>query len=149
MSEIELNIKKYSHIVKLIEDNNLSEAEKNLLKTIDEKQNEFYPHQLLGFVYTKTGNIEKSLYHYYKSLEINQNNPGLCLSIAKIFENQKKILEANKFYQQGLSINKNYAPLIKSYSNFLIKFGELSKGLSFQYKHFGIIRFNKQDFEII
>jgi len=85
MSEIELNIKKYSHIVKLIEDNNLSEAEKNLLKTIDEKQNEFYPHQLLGFVYTKTGNVEKSLYHYYKSLEINQNNPGLCLSIAKIF----------------------------------------------------------------
>ena len=136
MSEIELNIKKYSHIVKLIEDNNLSEAEKNLLKTIDEKQNEFYPHQLLGFVYTKTGNVEKSLYHYYKSLEINQNNPGLCLSI-------------DKFYQKGLSINKNYAPLIKSYSNFLIKFGELSKGLSFQYKHFGIIRFNKQDFEII
>ena len=149
MSEIELNIKKYSHIVKLIEDNNLSEAEKNLLKTIDEKQNEFYPHQLLGFVYSKTGDLEKSLFYYNQSLEINQNNPGLCLTIAKIFENQKKILEANKFYQQGLSINKNYAPLIKSYSNFLIKFGELSKGLSFQYKHFGIIRFNKQDFEII
>ena len=149
MSEIDLNIKNYSYIIKLIEENNLSEAEKNLLKIIDEKQNEFYPHQLLGFVYSKTGDLEKSLFYYNQSLEINQNNPGLCLSIAKIFENQKKILEANKFYQQGLSINKNYAPLIKSYSNFLIKFGELSKGLSFQYKHFGIIRFNKQDFEII
>ena len=149
MSEIDLNIKNYSYIIKLIEENNLSEAEKNLLKIIDEKQNEFYPHQLLGFVYSKTGDLEKSLFYYNQSLEINQNNPGLCLSIAKIFENQKKLLEANKFYQQGLSINKNYAPLIKSYSNFLIKFGELSKGLSFQYKHFGIIRFNKQDFEII
>lgn len=148
MSEKDFYKKKYNHIIQLIENNSLAEAETNLIKIIDERQNEFYPYQLLGIVYTKIGNTDKAIDNYYKSLKINQNNPSIFLSIAKIFENQKNLIEAAKFYQQGLSIDKNNTHLIESFSSFLIKFGEISKGLAYQYKHFGIIRFNKKDFEI-
>jgi len=170
-------------IIKLIEKNDFTKAETALIKIVGEKDNEFYPHQLLGILYSKTGNFEKAKKHYENSLKINPKNPGIyfdfgmmhkminedqksldCffkvielnpniidayLNIAKIYEKQKKFMEANKFFQKALSFNKDYLPSNKSYSYFLIKAGEISKGLSLQYKYLGIIRFNKENLEII
>ena len=171
-------------IIKLIEKKNYTEAEAALIKIVDEKNNEFYPHQLLGILYSKTGEFDKAKKHFENSLKINPKNPGLyfdlgtmykllnddeksleCffkvielnpniidayLSIAKIYEKQKKMVDANKFFQKALALNKDYLPSNKAYSYFLIKgHGEITKGLSYQYKHLGIIQFNKENLKIV
>ena len=170
-------------IIKLIEKKNYTEAEAALIKIVDEKNNEFYPHQLLGILYSKTGEFDKAKKHFENSLKINPKNPGLyfdlgtmykllnddeksleCffkvielnpniidayLSIAKIYEKQKKMVDANKFFQKALALNKDYLPSNKAYSYFLIRHGEITKGLSHQYKHLGIIQFNKENLKIV
>ena len=170
-------------ILKLIEKKNYTEAEAALVKIVDEKNNEFYPHQLLGILYSKTGNFEKAKKHFENSIKISPKNPSLyfdfgtmynmvddnqkaldCffkvielnpniidsyLNIAKIYEKQKKMVDANKFFQKALSLNKDYLPSNKAYSYFLIRHGEITKGLSIQYKHMGIIQLNKENLKII
>lgn len=183
MSEENINSKEFKDIIRYIEDRKYIEAETSLKKILNERKNEFYPHQLLGILYSKIEDYEKALQHYEESIKINPKNPGIYfdlgnmyrslnnndksiefflkaielnpnivdayLNIAKIYEKQKKLVDANKFFLKALSLNKNYIPSNKSYSNFLLKAGEISKGLSYQYKYLGIIRFNKEDLEII
>lgn len=183
MSEEKINSKEFKDIIKSIEDRKYTEAETALLEIISKRENEFYPYQLLGILYSKMGDFNQALKNYEKSLEINSKNPGLYfdlgnvyralndnqksiefflktielnpnvidayLNIAKIYEKQKKMLDANKFFLKALSLNKDHIPSNKSYSNFLIKAGEITKGLSYQYKYLGVIRFNKDNLEII
>ena len=59
------------------------------------------------------------------------------------------MVDANKFFQKALSLKKDHLPSNKAYSYFLIRHGEITKGLSFQYKHMGIIQFNKENLEIV
>lgn len=103
----------------------------------------------LGMMYRMLNRDNKSIEYFLKATELNPNIIDAYLNIAKIYEKQKKFLDANKFFQKALSLNKDYIPSNKSYSNFLIKAGEISKGLSYQYKYLGVIRFKKENLEII
>ena len=183
MEKENFNIKDYNHIIKLIEEKNFLKAEEELFKIINDKKNQFYSHQLLGVVYSNTGNIDKALSHYQTSINLNPKNSGALfnlamlyktlnkddsaveyflkvtkldpkliepyLYIASIYEKKKKLNEANNFYQKALSLNKDYLPTNQSYSKFLMKAGEIPKGLSYQYKYFGIIKFKSKDMEIL
>ena len=183
MKKEKFNIKDYNHIIKFIEEKNFIKAEEELFKIIDDKKDQFYSHQLLGIVYSKTGNIDKALSHYQTSINLNSKNTGALfnlamlykslnkddsaveyflkvikydpkliepyLYIASIYEKKKKLNEANNFYQKALSLNKDYLPTNQSYSKFLMRAGEIPKGLSYQYKYFGIIKFKSKDIKII
>ena len=46
MEKEKFNIKDYNHIIKFIEEKNFIKAEEELLKIIDDKKDQFYPHQL-------------------------------------------------------------------------------------------------------
>jgi tetratricopeptide (TPR) repeat protein len=182
MSKENIVSEKLKSIINLINKNDFIEAETALIKIVGEKDNDFYPHQLLGILYSKTGEFEKAKKHFENSIKISPKNPGLyfdlgtmyqllnddqktldCflkvielnpniidayLNIANIYDKQKKIVEANKFFQKALSLKKDYLPSNKAYSYFLIKHGEITKGLSYQYKHLGIIQFNKENLKI-
>ena len=183
MSEENTISEEFKNIINLIEKKNYKEAETTLIEIVNEKSDDFYPHHLLGILYSKTGDFNKAKSHYENSLKLNPKNPGIYfdlammykmlndydksidnflkavelnpniidayLNIAKIYEKQKKMMEANKFFLKALSLNKDFLPSNKSYSNFLIRGGEISRGLSYQYKHLGTIRFNKKNLEII
>ena len=102
----------------------------------------------LGAMYKMLNDYEKSKDNFLKAIELNPNIIDAYLNIAGIYEKQKKMMEANKFFLKALSLNKDYLPSNKAYSYFLIKGGEITKGLSYQYKHLGIIQFNKENLKI-
>lgn len=98
----------------------------------------------------KTLNKDDSAVEYF--LKVTKFDPKLIepyLHIASIYEKKKKLNEANSFYQKALSLNKDFLPTNQSYSKFLMKAGEIPKGLSYQYKYFGIIKFKSKDMEIL
>ena len=55
MSEEKINSKEFKDIIKSIEDRKYTEAETALLEIISKRENEFYPYQLLGILYSKMG----------------------------------------------------------------------------------------------
>ena len=81
------------------------------------------------------------------SLNLNSKNPGVLFNLAKVYEQELKMHDANKYYLEALSLTKD-TQLIKSYSKFLFKIGEVSRGMSFQYQYFGNIRFGKTNLKI-
>ena len=139
-------IKEYEEIIKLIEKKNYTKAEEMLTGLLIKKK-DFYIHQLLGIVYSNTKNNKKAIDHFNMSLNINPKNPGVFFNLAKVYENGLQMHEANKHYIKALSLAKD-PQLIKSYSKFLFKIGEVSKGMSFQYQYFGNIRFGKTTLKI-
>ena len=183
MNKDNSKLKKYDEVINLIKSNDYKNAEVNLLKIIKDEKNDFYLHQLLGIVYSKLGDLKKSISHFEISIKINPQNHGAIfnlamiyleqgnldkskdlffktieldknfieayLNLAKIFEKQQNFIESDKYYQKSLSINSEHLPSIRSYSNFLVNIGEISRALSYQYKYFGIIKFNNDKPEII
>jgi|TARA_B110000483_G_scaffold197954_1_gene236879 tetratricopeptide (TPR) repeat protein len=103
----------------------------------------------LGMIYQSLKNFDKSIELFLKTIEQDPNFIDAYLSIAKICQNNNNMIEANKYYQKALLINKDNLPSNKLYSNFLIKVGELTKGLTYQYKYFGVVRFDKNGIKII
>jgi len=93
--------------------------------------------------------LQKSIYHFLKVIEFQPNYKEAYLNIINIYENDNQIFEANKYYLKGLSIFKDDLELNRNYSKFLIKVGEVTKGLSYQYKYLGIVRFEKSGVKII
>ncbi len=103
----------------------------------------------LGVIYRNLKKFDKSQEFFLKTIEKNPNFIDAYLNIAKIYENNQNFNEADKFYQKALLIDKKNLSSNKLYSNFLIKNGEVTKGLAFHYKYFGVIRFEENELKII
>ena len=69
--------------------------------------------------------------------------------IGKILEEEKNLLEAKKFYEKTLSLDINHKLANLFYGKILVKLNEHKKGLYHIHKASGIIRFNKNSYEII
>ncbi len=142
-------MKEFDNIQTLIEEEKFLDAEKKLIELIKQNEKNFYSHQLLGIIYKKKNDLQKSIYHFLKVIELQPNYKEAYLNIANIYENTNQIFEANNYYLKGLSIYKDDLELNRNYSKFLIKVGEITKGLSYQYKYLGIVRFEKSGVKII
>ena len=103
----------------------------------------------LGNIFRIQNNANESKNNFLKALNIDPNFIEAYISLAKINESENNLLETDKIYQKALSIDDEHLQLNKAYANFLIRTGEISKGLSFQYKYSGVIRFNKNNLEIL
>ena len=103
----------------------------------------------LGNIYRVQNNNNESKNNFLKALDIDPNFIEAYISLAKINEGENNFLETDKIYQNALSNNSEHLQLNKAYANFLIRTGEISKGLYFQYKYSGAIRFNKDNLEIL
>ena len=142
-------MEEFDKIKILIEEEKFLDAEKKLIELIKQNDKDFYSHQLLGIVYKKKNDLQKSIYHFLKVIEFQPNYKEAYLNIINIYENDNQIFEANKYYLKGLSIFKDDLELNRNYSKFLIKVGEVIKGISYQYKYLGIVRFEKSGVKII
>ena len=142
-------MKEFDNIQTLIEEEKFLDAEKKLIELIKQNDKDFYSHQLLRIVYKKKNDLQKSIYHFLKVIEFQSNYKEAYLNIINIYENTNQVFEANKYYLKGLSIFKDDLELNRNYSKFLIRVGEVTKGLSYQYKYLGIVRFEKSGVKII
>jgi tetratricopeptide (TPR) repeat protein len=64
-------------------------------------------HYLMGNFLSERGRYEEAIYHYTKSLQINNRNPGVHCSWGNILFNQGKIDEAIGHYKEALRIDPN------------------------------------------
>ena len=103
----------------------------------------------LGNIYRIQNNTNESKNNFLKALNVDPSFIEAHISLAKINESENNLLETDKIYQKALLINNEHLQLNKAYANFLIRSGEISKGLSFQYKYSGVIRFNKNHLEVL
>ena len=55
---------------------NYKDAEISLLNIVKDEKNDFYPHQLLGIVYSKLGDLNKAISHFEISFKINPSSLG-------------------------------------------------------------------------
>ena len=146
MAKENIRTKEYEEIIKLIEKKDYAEAEEILTNLLIKKK-DFYIHQLLRIIYSNKKDNKKAIDHFNLSLNLNSKNPGVLFNLAKVYEQELKMHDANKYYLEALSLTKD-TQLIKSYSKFLFKIGEVSRGMSFQYQYFGNIRFGKTNLKI-
>ena len=102
----------------------------------------------LGIINRGLNNLSKAKEFFLKSLEVDQKFIDCYLNIARIYEIEKNLIEADQYYQKAFSVNKDYPQLNRAYSKFLINAGEVTKGMSIMYKNFGNIRFGKLNLEI-
>ena len=102
----------------------------------------------LGIINRRLNNLEKAKENFFKSLEINPSFIDGYINIAQICEKEKKIFDADNYFQKAFSIKKDHPTLNRAYAKFLFNIGELKKGLSYMYKNFGYIRFGKSNVEI-
>ena len=112
MEKEKFNIKDYNHIIKFIEEKNFIKAEEELFKIIDDKKDQFYSHQLLGIVYSKTGNIDKALSHYQTSIDLNSKNTGALFNLAMLYKSLNKDDSAVEYF---LKVIKYDPKLIEPY----------------------------------
>lgn len=103
----------------------------------------------LGVIYRTLKKFDKSQEFFLKTIQKDPNFIDAYLNIAKIFEINHNFIDADKFYQKSLLINKENLSSNKLYAQFLIKSGEVTKGLAYQYKYFGAIRFDGDEFKIV
>lgn len=103
----------------------------------------------LGALYKQQNNMNESKNNFIKALNLDHNFIEAYLYLANINESENNLLEANKIYQKALSINNGHFQLNKYYANFLMKIGELGKGLALRYKYSGVIRFNEDNLKIL
>jgi len=129
--------------------NNLDMAINNLnlsVKINPENKGAYFE---LGNIYRMLNNTNESKNYFLKALNVDPKFIEAFISLAKINEDENNLLETDKIYQKALSVNSEHLQLNKAYANFLIRAGEISKGLSFQYKYSGVIRFSKNNLEIL
>lgn len=112
MEKEKFNIKDYNHIIKLIEEKNFLKAEEELFKIVNDKKNQFYSHQLLGVVYSNTGNIDKALSHYQTSINLNPKNSGALFNLAMLYKTLNKDDSAVEYF---LKVTKFDPKLIEPY----------------------------------
>ena len=71
----------------------LQDAEANLLEALEKNESSVLVHYLLGILYKKTGDLEKSFYHFERAYQLDST----CFEIN--FEYAKALFDKNQFQQ--------------------------------------------------
>lgn len=64
----------------------------------------------LAELYKKQELTESVIFYYKKALEVDAKNPNLYYNIGVIYQNDKKIVDAKKMFNEALQIDKKHAP---------------------------------------
>ena len=103
----------------------------------------------LAIISKKMNNKKKSIEYFKKVIELDKNNlDGLC-GLAQIFEDDKDFSMAETYYKKVIKINSNHHIANHGYGKLLLKLNQHISGLKLIEKVSGIIRFKKDNLQII
>ena len=103
----------------------------------------------LAIIQKKINKRDDSIDNFKKVVELNNKNlEGLC-GLAQIFEEEGNFNMAKTYFQKVLEIDSNHHIANHSYGKLLLKLNQHIKGLKLIEKASGIIRFNKNNLNII
>jgi len=90
-----------------IQTGNFDMAHKAADLLLENKNSEVQGHTLKGNIYKKQGDYKKSLFHYFRALQISPRNPMLYHNAGLAHYYLKNYSEAEKFLEKAISLNPN------------------------------------------
>ncbi|OQY40816.1 MAG: hypothetical protein B6229_00625 [Spirochaetaceae bacterium 4572_7] len=108
------------------------EALLHLEKLLDSGYESARLYSLLGFVYYRKKNINKSIEYYQKALQLDSDNANALNALGFIFaENERDLLEAEKMCRKALSVNADNPAYLDSIGLVCLKTSKISASFSF------------------
>ena len=107
--------KSNQEIAKLIEDKKYDIAEKELLKIIDKKEENYQTHFLLGNIYALLKHQEKAIKHLNLSINLNPTNKVSHYNLGIMLNELGQLQDAKKSFEEALKLDPEYL-----YANFAL-----------------------------
>jgi len=128
---------------------NLGKAETYLQKAINLNSSHINSILNLAIIQKRMNKKIESISNFEKVIELDKINlEGLC-GLAQIFEEDEKFTLAETYYKKVLKIQPNHHVANHSYGKLLLKLNQHTQGLKLIEKVSGIIRFQKNNMQII
>ena len=103
----------------------------------------------LAIILKKMNKKKECIIYFKKVIELDKKNvEGLC-GLAQILEEEQNYIEAENYFKKILNIDPNHHVANHSYGKLLLKLNQHLTGLKLIEKVSGIIKFKKDNFEII
>ncbi|KAF7597667.1 MAG: hypothetical protein CGU28_00830 [Candidatus Dactylopiibacterium carminicum] len=117
---------------------NLSEAEKKAFYAL-----EIYPDcgealNLLGLVYDDLGKLDKAETYLRKAVLVASTEPSIRFNLGSVLRHQMRISDALHCYEEAISMEPGYAPLLFNYANLLASIGRTQEAADFYKKSLAI-----------
>ena len=112
----------FDDVINKINNGNFVEAEKILKPLIKKNPKDSKSLYLMGYIYLRTNNFDKSLKFFYQALLIEETIENL-FAYAEVLTIKKNLLEAKKIYQKIILKDANNEPGLVNlgYIYFLLK----------------------------
>ena len=124
-------------------------AEAFLKKAINLNPNHINLNLNLAIILKKLNKIDESIKFFNNVIKLDQKNvEGLC-GLAQIHEDKNKLDDAEKYFKEALKINPKHQIANHAYGKILLKLNKHKEGLKLIEKASGIIRLNKEKYEIL
>jgi len=106
----ELNNKQeiLDEIFKQIKNKNYKQAEKELIKIIQSKKDNYQAYFLLGIVHGVNKKFEKAIESFKSSISLNNKNKLALYNLGIMLKEVGKIEESNSLFNKALEIDPNY-----------------------------------------
>ena len=101
-------IKSVSEIIKLINNQQFNIAEKELIKVIKIKKENYYPYYLLGNIYALQKKFSEALDQLKLSYKLNSNDKTLCYNLAVVYDELNELKNSQNMFEKSLEIDPEY-----------------------------------------
>lgn len=103
----ENNIKSVEEIKKLINKKDFYHAEKELLKVIKIKKNNYYAHFLLGNIFALIKKFENAIEQYEISNQLKPNNLEIIYNLGVMYGEKDELNKSKNFFEKVISLDNN------------------------------------------
>lgn len=147
--------------IKLIKENNYSEAILELKKAINFKENNAAYYGGLGSIFLKQNNLEDAEYFYKKAIKLSPDWAEFYQPLGEILINKKDLSGAFTVYQKALELDPNNSELLLLIGDLMLKQNkieqaqsyyqkaiELKPNISFYYRRLGDVFNRKGEFDL-
>lgn len=132
-----------------LQNKNFIESKKLYLKFIKMNPNNSSVYYNLGLVNYNLDILDDAIENFKKVLEIKKDNTDALNNLAKIYKDMNQLKESKIYYEKCLSIEPHKKNACLGYSGLLFKLNDHINGLKYLQAGSGIVRFNKNNIEII
>jgi len=129
--------------------NKLDPAENNLKKTIQLNDKAVSAYHNLGIVLSLKKDIEASNFYLLKSLDLDPENIETIIELGRNYEIINQYSNAKNYYLKALELDVTSKVANNLLGRMMINEGFHKEGLKYIQKSSGLIRFNKNNFEIL
>jgi tetratricopeptide (TPR) repeat protein len=126
-----------------------TQAEEYLKKSISLNPSHINSIVNLAIILKKNNQTDNSIKYFKEVLKLEDNNVESLCGLAQIYQEIQNFKEAENYYKKALKINPSHHIANHGYGKLLLKLNRHIDGLKLIEKVSGIIKFKKNNFQII